>query len=153
MIKSVTILNVAKRNGDGHDDTRLIVVPTEVRDQLALVLRSKTFQRASRLRSLLEYVVDGALHGQAGGQSQTARELLGKSEDFDPSLDPVVRVQFGRLRKALARYYAGEGEGDPLIIEIPDRQYTPVFQTIEPSTTRREEQAALPHTNDQPGGQ
>ncbi len=99
-----------------------------VREQLNRVVQSKTFQRARRLRSLLEYVVVGALKGDVGGQSQTARELFGKSNDFDPSLDPVIRVQFGRLRRALARYYSGEGKSDPIIIDIPNRRYSPSFQ-------------------------
>ncbi len=103
-----------------------------VREQLNRVVQSKTFQRARRLRSLLEYVVVGALRGDVGGQSRTARELFGKSNDFDPSLDPVIRVQFGRLRRALARYYSGEGKSDPIIIDIPNRRYSPLFQNAFP---------------------
>jgi TolB-like protein len=99
-----------------------------IREQLQRILVSKTFQRAKRLRSLLDYVVCGAIHGQVGGQSKTARELFGKSDDFDPSLDPVIRVQFGRLRRALTAYYAAEGHSDPVIIDIPNRRYTPVFR-------------------------
>ncbi len=98
------------------------------RAQLDRILRSKTFQRARRLRGLLEYVVNAATNGQVPGQLQTARDLFGKSEDFDPSLDPVIRVQFGRLRRALASYYSTEGAKDTLIIDIPNRQYAPVFQ-------------------------
>ena len=46
-------------------------------------------------------------------------------------LDPVIRVQFGRLRRALAHYYENEGQSDPLVIEIPSRKYTPVFHAVQ----------------------
>lgn len=98
------------------------------RTQLDRILKSKTFRRARRLRSLLAYVVNAARAGLVLGQSRTAREVFGKTEGFDPSIDPVIRVQFGRLRRALANYYATEGWQDPILIEIPSRQYMPVFQ-------------------------
>jgi len=102
--------------------------PERVREQLQRIIRSKTFQRAKRLRSLLEYVVCGALQGQMNCQAKTARDLFGKSEDFDPSLDPVIRVQFGRLRRTLTNYYAREGRTDAVVIDIPKRRYAPVFR-------------------------
>jgi len=102
--------------------------PERIQEQLQRIVRSKTFQRAKRLKSLLEYVVSRALQGEKSGQSRTARDLFGKSEDFDPSIDPVIRVQFGRLRRALTNYYADEGHHDPVVIQIPNRRYTPAFQ-------------------------
>jgi TolB-like protein len=102
----------------------------DIMDQLDRILQSKAFQRASRMRSLLKYVVTGFTEGRAGGQSQMARQLFGRDDAFDPSLDPVIRVQFGRLRKALENYYSTEGKKDPIIIDIPNRRYTPVFQNV-----------------------
>jgi TolB-like protein len=99
-----------------------------VRDELDRILKSKTFQRAKRLRTLLKYVVDAATTGKSSGQSETARELFGRSGDFDPSLDPVIRVHFGRLRRALSSYYSSEGNSDPVVINIPTRSYAPVFE-------------------------
>ena len=102
-------------------------------EQMDRILKSKTFQRANRLRSLLEYVVTAATNGRPAGQSRTARELFGKGDDFDPSLDPVIRVQFARLRRALSAYYSTEGKQDAVIIKIPNRKYTPVFQHYDSS--------------------
>ena len=101
---------------------------TANREQMDRILSSKTFQRAKRLRSLLEFVVMAAINGNTCGQRMTARELFGKGEDFDASLDPVIRVQFGRLRRALTSYYSSEGRKDPILIMIPMRKYAPVFQ-------------------------
>ena len=69
-----------------------------------------------------------AINGNTCGQRMTARELFGKGEDFDASLDPVIRVQFGRLRRALTSYYSSEGRQDPILITIPMRKYAPEFQ-------------------------
>ena len=101
---------------------------TATREQLDRILNSKTFQRARRLRSLLQYVVTAATNGHPCGERMTARELFGKGEDFDASLDPVIRVQFGRLRRALTTYYSAEGQKDPIVITIPTRKYAPVFE-------------------------
>ena len=113
----------------GVSDQRPTIDAT--RRELDLILHSRTFQRAKRLRSLLDYVVTAATNGLTSGQSQTAKDLFGKGEDFDPSIDPVIRVQFGRLRRALANYYSSEGQNDPVVIGIPNRRYTPVFETKE----------------------
>ena len=39
-----------------------------------------------------------------------AVEALGRAENFDPQLDPIVRVEATRLRRTLARYYANGGK-------------------------------------------
>jgi TolB-like protein len=55
-------------------------------------------------------------------------------------VDPIVRVQARRLRAKLDEYYAGEGGGDSLIIQIPKGGYVPVFETRQPTaavTVRR----------------
>jgi hypothetical protein len=126
MEQSTGIATPAQAETRGYE-TAVNLLHERVREQLGRVMRSKAFERAHRMRSLLEYVVEGAIHGRSATQSMAARELFGKSDDFDPSLDPVIRVQFGRLRKALANYYDGEGKGDSVVIEIPNRRYTAVF--------------------------
>jgi TolB-like protein len=54
-------------------------------------------------------------------------EVCGRSEDFDPQTDPIVRVEAGRLRKRLERYYLAEGVDDPVLIEMPKGGYVPRF--------------------------
>jgi len=132
--------------------------PERIQEQLQRIVRSKTFQRAKRLKSLLEYVVSRALQGEKSGQSRTARDLFGKSEDFDPSIDPVIRVQFGRLRRALTNYYAAEGHHDPVVIQIPNRRYTPAFQDSiqgaddSPATANGSAAPFAVHANQDSGG-
>jgi len=68
------------------------------------------FDRRSRGKNLKEYT-----HGV---------ESAGRKSDFDPKIDPIVRVQKLRLRVKLKEYYFSlgggvEGKHDPFLIQIP----------------------------------
>jgi hypothetical protein len=109
----------SRPNGDGPS-------PTDVSAALDRILASEEFARARRLSDFLRYVVEGALEDGARRKGYTIGvEALGRSERFDPDIDPVVRVTASRLRAALARYYAGEGRGDPVVIAMPPGGYIP----------------------------
>jgi len=56
-----------------------------------------------------------------------AVEGLGRPLDFDPHLDPIVRVTAHQLRKRLKDYYAGEGQHHTLQIALPRGRYSPQF--------------------------
>ena len=45
----------------------------------------------------------------ASRATPSASQALGRGASFDPQADPIVRVEAGRLRRALARYYGGSG--------------------------------------------
>ena len=45
-------------------------------------------------------------------------------------VDPIVRIQAGRLRRSLERYYLLSGKGDPVRIELPKGTYVPVFRGV-----------------------
>ena len=105
-----------------------------VRSQLRTVLESSAFARAERLRHFLTFVVEKTLSGE-GGQIKEyllGIEVFGKDVSFDPRIDPIVRVEAGRLRAKLAKYYEHEGADDRVIIEFARGGYTPVFHTREP---------------------
>lgn len=135
-------------------DMAVPLAPTieRITEQLRLVVQSRTFRRATRLKGLLEYVVKTALNGEDSGQSRTARELFGKSSDFDPSVDPVIRVQFGRLRRMLNSYYATEGKDDRVLINLPVRKYTPTFEHMTTSVPSAKRIAACSQENNHVGG-
>src|SRR6202043_3806618 len=58
---------------------------------------------------------------------QIATEGFGRSTDFDPQLDSMVRVQAGRLRVKLTEYYGSDGGEDPVIVELPKGTYVLSF--------------------------
>src|ERR1017187_4577338 len=98
--------------------------------QLDRVLESSVLHGSETLRKLLRYLIEQRFKhpGVVIKEQQIARELLGKGQDFDPRLDPTVRVQVGRLRTKLVEYYAAEGTDDDIVIEIPKGAFDATFR-------------------------
>jgi TolB-like protein/tetratricopeptide (TPR) repeat protein len=99
-----------------------------IREQLERILASREFRHTRRRRELLKWSVERALRdSEPPKEFEIATEVYGKPDTWDPRIDPVVRVEFGRLRKDLASYYETEGAQDPVLIEFPVRGYAPSF--------------------------
>jgi adenylate cyclase len=100
-----------------------------VRDQLEKILSSSKFQASRKQQKFLSYVVEETLQGRSADLKAytIALNVYGRDESFDPQTDPIVRVEAGRLRRALDQYYATEGKRDELIIHIPKGGYRPIF--------------------------
>ncbi|HLW78666.1 MAG TPA: hypothetical protein VKU44_03615, partial [Terriglobia bacterium] len=73
-------------------------------------------------------------------------EVFGRDGSYDPRIDPVVRVEAGRLRTRLAEYYRTEGQDDPVRIDLPKGTYVPDFRTREqpPAAGVLTDESALP---------
>jgi serine/threonine-protein kinase len=103
--------------------------PTEadVREQLARILGGSTFQGVKRLRDLLSFLVEAQLAGRAAELKEytLATQALGRSDTFDPRIDPIARVEASRLRNRLEHYYATEGSADPVVVSLPKGGYAP----------------------------
>lgn len=101
-----------------------------VREALSRVLSNPQFVAAPRLASFLKFIVETTLNGDARSiKAYTiATMALGRPESFDPAADAIVRVEANRLRTALTRYYAFDGEADTMIIELPRGAYVPRFR-------------------------
>ncbi len=97
--------------------------------ELARVLESATFRRSVQLARLLRFIVEQTLAGADGASKETliAIAIFGRRADYDPSCDPVVRVEARRLRRKLDEYYAHEGRANPLRIDVPKGGYVPRF--------------------------
>ena len=82
-------------------------------------------------------MVEQAISGQADALKEwlIGVRVFGRTQSFDPRLDPIVRVEAGRLRTKLAEYYDTEGHNDPVIIQVNKGRYAPVFH----------ERSSLPH--------
>jgi hypothetical protein len=71
--------------------------------------------------------LDGA--PQEISPKHVATRVFGRSPSFNPSQDPIVRIEAGRLRRDLEFYYLKSGSRDPLRITVPKGGYRPVFVT------------------------
>lgn len=101
-----------------------------VLDQLERILGSTDFDTSERSREFLRFVVGETLDGREADMTQhsIATSVFGRRDDFDPTTDPIVRMQAGRVRRALEHYYLTAGSDDPLLIELPKGGYTPRFR-------------------------
>ena len=117
----------AGRGGCSSEDVRL---------ELRRVLNSVHFETSERNRRFLEYVVEETLMGRGDRIKayNIATIVFGRGDSFDPTLDPVVRMEARRLRRSLERFYLVEGEGGAVRIALPKGGYVPKFQG--PATLR-----------------
>ena len=97
------------------------------------ILQCAEFRASEKQRNFLRFIVNETLKGrEAEIKGYTvAVSVYGRSESFDPQIDPIVRVEAGRLRRALEHYYLKVGKNDPVHITIPKGSYVPTFQAIE----------------------
>jgi TolB-like protein len=101
-----------------------------VRQELERVLASPGFASNERLSRFLRVIVERHLVGRDGElkESVIGIEVFGRQPGFDTKQDSTVRTEAGRLRARLAQYYAGDGIGDRVIIELPKGGYIPAFR-------------------------
>jgi hypothetical protein len=108
-----------------------LVTPTrsDVRRVLERIGKSAQFRRADRLVQLFSFLVETTLSADARYLKETTIgvSVFGRTPDYDPKTDTIVRSQAFRLRAKLTAYYALEGAEDPFVISIPKGQYKVVF--------------------------
>jgi len=103
--------------------------PRTTRAAVARILSDADFERSERLSALLDYLVSETLEGRGQRIKATsiAIDLYGRDESFDQQSDAIVRVEVGRLRRLLEKYYQGPGKHEPVVITIPKGRYLPTF--------------------------
>src|ERR1700756_282932 len=91
------------------------------------ILAHRLFSRSVRMARFLRFAVDHALLGRADDLKEyvIGVEVFDRSGDYDPRVDPIVRVEARRLRAKLKAYYEGDGAADPVIIEFLSGSYAP----------------------------
>jgi adenylate cyclase len=117
-----------------------------IRVQLERLLQSVDFRASNKQRKFLNFVVDETLKGrtsQVKGYT-IAVAVYGRTESFDPQVDPIVRVEAGRLRRALEHYYLTAGKNDPVRIEIPKGGYVPTFNKVQNPPSGAKKQPSEP---------
>ena len=107
--------------------------PEAIRAQLERILQNADFRASDKQRNFFNFVVDETLDGRASQLKgyTIAVAVYGRAETFDPQVDPIVRVEAGRLRRALEHYYLTAGKNDPVRIKIPKGGYVPTFHTVQ----------------------
>ena len=101
----------------------------QILDELEQIIKSEMFAGAARQQRLLRHLVTKKLNSDLGELKEYTLgvEVFDRGEDFDPRLDPIVRVEASRLRSRLQKYYDGPGLSDALRISLPRGAYVPSF--------------------------
>lgn len=113
-----------------NNDKQLIL------SELEQVLASPGFRSRKRIKQFMRYVVHETVAGRGKqlNQYSIAVNALGKSDDFSPTLNPLVRIEAGRLRKLLDDYYADLGKYNPVRLYMPKGSYEIHLQQQPPAS-------------------
>jgi adenylate cyclase len=106
-------------------------VPEEiVRTHLKRLIQSSRFKASEKQKRFLKFIVEETLQGRATQLKAytVAIAVYDRPSSFNPQVDPIVRVEAGRLRRALENYYLASNEVSPVRIEIPKGAYVPLFK-------------------------
>ena len=96
-----------------------------IRTSLENMLACTLFAGSPRQQRFLDYLVTNTLAGNAERLKgyTIAVEVFDRKDDFDPSLDAIVRVEATRLRNKLREYYDILGKDDAIRIDFPKGGY------------------------------
>ena len=118
----------------------------EVGAALGRILATPAFVRSPRLAEFLRYVAEQRLAGRSDApkEIELGAQVFGRSPDYDPRADPVVRVQARLLRFKLHEYYETVGKTDPIRIDLPKGTYLPAFSALAPEASEVAGEISLP---------
>ncbi len=113
-----------------------------VRHELDALLSEPPLNGSKRLKRFLNYIVSETLEGRADRLSgyTIAFDVYDKPEDFNPSIDPIVRVEASRLRRRIIQHYAETQRQPAVKIVLRKGTYVPSFErqdtpaAVEPSS-------------------
>jgi len=124
----------------------------ECRALVERILSSKEFQRATRLRDFLLYVVDRKLADSPHEVTEVliGHRVFGRPPNYSTGEDSIVRTEARILRQRLERYFLKEGLSEAIVLEIPKGSYLPVFQRRDFPAVEVAPQPSPPKTRNHP---
>jgi hypothetical protein len=116
-------------NAEESSEATFEVSCAEARAELDRLLADPRFHGTERTRTILRYLAERRFEGQDDSVKAyaIAFDILGRTSDFDPTTDPIVRIEMSRLRSALSQYYEAFGDETSVIITLPKGNYVAVF--------------------------
>lgn len=103
--------------------------------ELARLLEDSRFHATDRQKEILRYLAERRLSGCDEGVKAyaIAIDVLGRPSSFDPSTDPIVRIEISRLRTAVANYYEAFGTDGEIAVGVPKGRYIAEFTRTLPA--------------------
>ncbi|NKM46105.1 hypothetical protein GFL91_14135 [Rhizobium leguminosarum bv. viciae] len=101
----------------------------EARSEAERLLADPRLHVSDRHRAFLRYIVDARFEGRSDTIKaySIAIDVFKRPASFDPSSDPIVRIEATRLRESLQKYYAQLADEPGARLDIPRGRYVPVF--------------------------
>lgn len=87
------------------------------------ILKSEEFSGSNIYQSYLTYLLEAKANQKNLKEITIAIEFFGKSSDFNPAEDAIVRSHTYNLRKKIETYYLKEGRNDKFRVKIPKGHY------------------------------
>jgi tetratricopeptide (TPR) repeat protein len=108
------------------------ITEQETMAELERILSDPEFRSTERNRKFLRYVTEQMLQGRGGKIKaySIAVDVFGRPADFDPAIDPIVRIEATRLRASLVQYYELHGQEGGLRIDLPRGRYVPAISRL-----------------------
>src|SRR5215471_16062941 len=100
--------------------------------ELDRICESVAFRHSHQHQQFLRHLIDCKLAGRLSALREIALGIdffRRPASTYDPKVDAVVRIEAGRLRQRLDRYYHGEGTDAPFEISLDRGSYFPVFRS------------------------
>jgi adenylate cyclase len=118
-----TIVKTSLSEG-GTPTDRPSITASELVRLLDRIDASPEFCRAPRLRRFPRYATEHAVDrpGRPLKEIEVPMAVFDRDASFDPRLDPIARVEAGRLRRRLSEYYAETKDEEAILIgrrELP----------------------------------
>ena len=104
--------------------------------ELGRICESVAFRHSHQHQQFLRYLIDCKLAGRLTALREIALAIdffRRPASTYDPKIDAVVRVEAGRLRQRLDRYYHAEGAAAPFEISLEKGSYLPTFRLRDPA--------------------
>lgn len=119
-----------KATSDEKCESPQVPSQAEVRQAMVRILSSKHFANAPTKQRFLQIICEAYLNGREHelNEYMIGCEVFNRLKDYNPALDPIVRVGAHGLRKKLGAYYNDEGKNDEVILDIPVGSYSPIFR-------------------------
>lgn len=91
------------------------------------IAQSDRFAKTARLRDFLLYVCQATLEGRLDEvtEQHIGERVFGRSLNYNPSEDNIVRSHARLLRQRLQAYFEDQAAGEPLVLRIPKGRYIP----------------------------
>ena len=117
------------RESFGTESPSAAIPPAEIQAQLKRIVESPFFRSSKRCRLFLERVVEHSLSEfpEPLKERTLGVDVFARQPTYDTSVDPIVRVTAGEVRRRLGQYYGEEAHHSQLRLDLPAGSYAPVY--------------------------